>query len=323
MTPSDAADPAIPTLVDPSDRRWTGFAAAHPDALPFHSSSWLTTLRETYGFGAFVLMVVGRGGDVRGGVPLMEVKVPLRGSRWVALPFTDRCPPLVADPEAPRALADAVRRCSADAGAPLAEVRAPLAGWNQTAVATMHVLDLTRETSALLRGFSSAARRNVRKAQREGVVVRRAVREEDLVQVYYDLHLRTRRRLGVPVQPRRFFRSLWRHQLEPGHGQLLLASVGGRAVAGAVFLQAGGTVIYKYGASDERAWKLRPNNLLFWRGDPWRRRRGIPPHGLRTQRVPRHRPARVQGRPGSVEQPLVYSAPEGQDASLGPLGGAC
>jgi hypothetical protein len=41
--------------------------------------------------------------------------------------------------------------------------------------------------------------------------------------------------------------------LEPGQGRLLL-----------VFLSAGGTVIYKYGASDERAWRLHPNNILDW-----------------------------------------------------------
>jgi hypothetical protein len=41
--------------------------------------------------------------------------------------------------------------------------------------------------------------------------------------------------------------------LEPGHGRLLL-----------VFLSARSTVIYKYGASDERAWRLDPNNILDW-----------------------------------------------------------
>jgi CelD/BcsL family acetyltransferase involved in cellulose biosynthesis len=38
----------------------------------------------------------------------------------------------------------------------------------------------------------------------------------------------------------------------------------GRAVAAALFLAGNGTVIYKFGASDEAAWSLRPNHLLFW-----------------------------------------------------------
>jgi hypothetical protein len=52
--------------------------------------------------------------------------------------------------------------------------------------------------------------------------------------------------------------------LEPGHGRLLLGGAGDVPIAGAVFLSAGSTVIYKYGASDERAWRLDPNNILDW-----------------------------------------------------------
>ena len=35
-------------------------------------------------------------------------------------------------------------------------------------------------------------------------------------------------------------------------------------MAAAFFLAGNGTVIYKFGASDDAAWKLRPNHLLFW-----------------------------------------------------------
>jgi CelD/BcsL family acetyltransferase involved in cellulose biosynthesis len=65
------------------------------------------------------------------------------------------------------------------------------------------------------------------------------------------------------VQRRRFFSLLWQRVLEPGGGYVLLAHHEGRAVAGAVFLTAGRNVVYKYGASDERHWGVRPNHLLF------------------------------------------------------------
>jgi lipid II:glycine glycyltransferase (peptidoglycan interpeptide bridge formation enzyme) len=106
--------------------------------------------------------------------------------------------------------------------------------------------------------------RNIARAEREGVVVRRADARADLAEVFYDLHLRTRRRQGVPVQPHRFFRLLWDGLLEPGLGTLLLAYAGATPVAGAVFLAWNGTVVYKFGASDPAYWHLRPNNLLFW-----------------------------------------------------------
>jgi lipid II:glycine glycyltransferase (peptidoglycan interpeptide bridge formation enzyme) len=96
------------------------------------------------------------------------------------------------------------------------------------------------------------------------VRVETATSREGLTEVFYDLHAATRRRLGVPVQGRRFFELLWDRVLEPGGGSVLVASVGNEPIAAAVFLAAGDTVIYKFGASDADAWRLRPNNALFW-----------------------------------------------------------
>jgi len=97
-----------------------------------------------------------------------------------------------------------------------------------------------------------------------GLTVRLGDRPEDLVETFYRLHLKTRRRQGVPIQPRRFFHLLWRHAIATGLGSVLVVEAAGTPIAAAVFLQANGTVIYKFGASDEDAWSLRPNHLLFW-----------------------------------------------------------
>ncbi len=44
------------------------------------------------------------------------------------------------------------------------------------------------------------------------------------------------------------------------------ASAQGRPVAASVFLRAGAAAVYKFGASDERAWDCRPNHLVMWEG---------------------------------------------------------
>ena len=86
---------------------------------------------------------------------------------------------------------------------------------------------------------------------------------EDM-QRFYRLHLLTRRRPGVPVQPLRFLRAVWRHMAEPGPGFLALACTSDTPVAAALFLVHRQTLIYKYGASDASHWELKPNYLLFW-----------------------------------------------------------
>jgi CelD/BcsL family acetyltransferase involved in cellulose biosynthesis len=264
-TASSTAAAAGLVVVPPNDDRWLRLARDHPDALPFHRPEWLDVLAGCYGFRPFVAALGGADGELAGGLPLMEVRDPVRGRRWIGLPFTDRCPPLLTEPGLAGTLAAQLGALAAASGVRSVEVRAPFAGGGLSAapVAVTHELDLEPGADAVERGFSSMTRRNTRKARREGLELRVADTESDLTKVFYELHARTRRRLGVPVQPVRFFRALWRLGLDRGLGHELIVLHRGRPVAAAVFLHAAPTVVYKYGASDERAWAHRPNNLLF------------------------------------------------------------
>src|SRR5207249_9396422 len=55
----------------------------------------------------------------------------------------------------------------------------------------------------------------------------------------------------------------------PGHGFISLAYWNALPIAGAVFLAWNGRVIYKYSASRQEFWKLRPNNLVVWNAIRW------------------------------------------------------
>jgi CelD/BcsL family acetyltransferase involved in cellulose biosynthesis len=132
-----------------------------------------------------------------------------------------------------------------------------------------HTLRLDPDPARTFNRFKPNVRNKIRSAERSGVTIVRAEQEVDLTRTFYVLHVATRRRLGVPVQPRRYFSLLWRRVLEPGVGFLLIARAGGRPVAAAVFLAWGGTVIYKYGASDAASTNLRPNNAILWYAIDW------------------------------------------------------
>jgi CelD/BcsL family acetyltransferase involved in cellulose biosynthesis len=248
------------------DPRWRDLVEHHPSADAFNHPAWAETVASPYGFRVFVAARL-KDNAVAAGMPVVEVRAPLRAPRWISLPFTDRCVPLARDRTALEALTcdlDVARR---EAGVASVEVRAelPAPARPLSAHAVVHRLALgtsAEQTAALFR--RSHVLRNVRKAEREGVQVRIATEERDVTETYYRLHVATRRRQGVPVQPRRFFKQIWRRMLAPGLGFCLLAEVGGRTIAAAVFLAWNRTVTYKFGASDPRAWQLRPNNLIFW-----------------------------------------------------------
>jgi CelD/BcsL family acetyltransferase involved in cellulose biosynthesis len=262
-----------------NDARWADFVASAPAATPFHDPAWATVLAETYGLSVFALVALDEAGAVVAGAPWAEVRTLAGRRRWVSLPFTDACEPLAASPAALgrllRTLADADRALNA----PQLEIRARVdaTGWRVAADAVIHRLLLDSDIDALRSRFSrSQVVRNIARAEREGVRVRSATGERDL-EAFYALHVRTRRRQGVPVQPRRFLRSLWERVIQPGAGSILLADTGGDAVAGALFLHGPNTTIYKFGASDPPARQVRANHLLFWtairdsalRGERW------------------------------------------------------
>jgi CelD/BcsL family acetyltransferase involved in cellulose biosynthesis len=237
---------------------------------------------------------------------MLEVIGVRRQRSWISLPFTDYCPPLGAADDIAAHLVETSRA----AGIPRVEVRAALGApaVARRSAAVLHRRQLEPDADAVFRTFHrSQVQRNIRRAERSGITVRRGESASDLVDVFYGLHLRTRRRHGVPVQPRRFFELLWRYVLEPGSGFLLLAYAGSRPVAGAVFLTANQTIIYKYGASEQDGWHLRPNHLIFWTMIQWACQQGLTVLDLGRTDLDNHGLRQFKAGWGTVEQPLVYS----------------
>jgi CelD/BcsL family acetyltransferase involved in cellulose biosynthesis len=249
--------------IDLDDSRWLGFVAAQPDATPFHHPSWAAFLAETYGMGAFALASISDAGEIESGLPVIEV-VRLRRRRWVSLPYTDRLAPLLGSGGAGGGLPAALEIARRAAGVATVELRSDLPSAFAEDAAWLHLLRLHPDPAQVAAGMRSNVGRNIRKAERMGVEVTTGGSEDDLADAFYRLHVETRRRQGVPVQPRRFFSLFWRRLAEPGLATVLLGRVDGRPVAGAVFLTWNGTTIYKFGASDPTYADYRVNNLLMW-----------------------------------------------------------
>lgn len=259
------------TVMEVDDERWTSFAERVSGALPFHHPSWAQLLADCYGYRPFAL-VLQDGDGVAAGIPAIEIRTILGRRRWISLPFTDYLPPLARDERLIPSLVaelDAARRAEKIS---LVEMRTPLAGLRlcPQPAGFLHVLRLASDPASIFRTFKrSQVQQRIVKAEREGVTMRRGSLKEDLTHTFYELHLETRRRLGVPIQPRRYFELLWERILAPGRGFVLLAYWNAIPIAGAVFLAWNGTMTYKYSASRQEFWKLRPNNLVIWDAIRW------------------------------------------------------
>lgn len=270
VMPAPAQTP-FPTLVELSldDPRWRAFVQSVPTASPFHQPEWGRLIADCYRYDAFVCALQ-TGDQLVAGVPLIEAKIPLRGRRWISLPFTDSCEPLASDPSALAVLAAGLERKRQAAGVKRVEIRGALPGADARAQAVTHALELEPDADAVFARFKQkSVRHAIRQSERKGVTVRMGRTRDDLLGTFYSLHVATRRRLGTPVQPRRYFELLWERIIAPGHGFVLVAEANGAPIAAAVFLAANGEIVYKYSASDADAWSLRPNNALLWHAIRW------------------------------------------------------
>lgn len=257
--------------LEPGAPEWRALVEESPEATAFHHPAWSRALADAYGYPTVVLAAADPSGRLQAGAPLARVR-RLHRSTWVSLPFSDHCPPLARDAASRARLLAGLADWCTGRGAQV-EVRdggvsgAP--GWREVAVGARHVLALDGDPDALRAGFGATHRKRLRQAERSGLAVRFG-RSADDVAAFYRLHVATRRRQGVPVQPPRFFEALRRHVIGPGLGVVAIAGPpGGRPVAAYVLLTWNGTVIGKFHASDADAWGLRPNQLLYWAVIRW------------------------------------------------------
>jgi CelD/BcsL family acetyltransferase involved in cellulose biosynthesis len=259
--------------IDPiSDPDWLAFVERSPTAEIFHHPRWLALLRAQYGYKFRAYCIVdGRG--IEAGIPIARIESRLTGRRLVALPFSDVCSPALArgaDPAAldtlGRALAEEARRSGLELIVHGSLPSAPEAFVQRGFL--RHLLQLAGDPAEVERRYSkSQIKRGIKKAKREGLRWERRT-DAAALDAFYALHVKTRRKLGVPTQPRRFIRR-FEELFAAGLGFVALILDGGRPIAAAVFLTHSGTVTYKYGASDARRLGKRPNNLLFSEAIRW------------------------------------------------------
>jgi Acetyltransferase (GNAT) domain len=262
---ADQAAPLVEVASPLETSGWDEWALGHENVSFFHSSWWASVLSRCYGFPLryVTLVEAGRPTSV---MPMAEVTSPLTGRRGVGLPFSDICPPLTERSSQVTELFSAVIEHGRRAGWKYFEIRGGLGASEAFPSAChfhVHVLDLERSSEELFASFKDATRRNVRKAEREGV----ECEVSDSLDAFWSFHrmfCETRRRHGLPPPPRRFFRMLHDVVIAPGHGRVALARHRGRPVAGAVFGRFGAQALFKYGGSDMQSQHLRAVNLLFW-----------------------------------------------------------
>jgi hypothetical protein len=258
-------------IVDPVNYLdWDDLLIRNGDHNYFHSSSWAKVLEYTYGHRAVYHAILGESG-IQALVPLMEIRSVLFGKRGVSLPYTDHCPPFQSKDGNVSILLTKTIEYGVRCGWKYIEWRdgkhfhADVAPWE---LYDVHEVDLDRSEAEIYSTLEASNRRNIRNSMRQGVSIHFSWSMSSF-QRFCQLHLLTRKRHGLPIQPQAFFNNLFAHAISQNRGVVALALHHNRAIAGALFLYYGNTALFKFGASDKRYQHLRPNNLLMWEAIRW------------------------------------------------------
>jgi hypothetical protein len=267
-------------VIDPlKDMRWTRFIETHPSASLFHSVPWLEALRRTYGYEPVVYTSCPPGQDLTDGIAFCRVESWLTGRRFVSVPFSDHCEPLSTDHAWRGPLIDALEEYARRRKFRYVELRPlqqqdDLGGQFQiSSTYCFHQLDLTPGVEALFRNLhKDSTQRKIHRAERERLAYQEG-RSGALLNDFYFLLQLSRRRHGVPPQPR-----AWFSNLVQGFGESLTIRVAYREkqpIAAILTIGYKNTLVYKFGGSDARFHNLGGMQLVLWKSIVQARRDGL------------------------------------------------
>jgi hypothetical protein len=263
----------ITTINSHKDPRWDEFVKRHPDGWLYHLSAWKRVLEMSFGHirGYCLVIIDQENNRIIAGLPIFFVTSWLTGKRMVSMPFSTLATPLVsADDQLPvllsaaRALCES-RRCSRLEIRTMRSFSGSVpAGFSEVSGYCHHAIDLSQPLEVLYKKLDrSCVRQRITRAEANNLSVQKGNSDSDL-RDFYRLYLMTRRRVGRPGQPFRFFQSIWNEFHASGLCELIFACKDGKRLAGLLLLKYKKRVSAEWAASDDVYKNLSPNQFLFW-----------------------------------------------------------
>jgi hypothetical protein len=244
------------------DSRWLEFINKFPRSNIFHHPSWLKLLSIQYKFDTFAICSIDADETIKAALPLCEIK-GINGRKWISLPFTDYVEPLFDSEENMDEIIDHLITNQTEKKVDSIEIRYRNDAFFNFSNEFYHILELeNKNEQEIFNSLKDSHKRNIKKSKKEGLTGEILYSKES-VNEFYLLHLKTRKKQGVPIQPKSFFNNMYEELIKNGLGFVVLVKKENKALATGLFLGFNRTLTYKYGASDPDELLLRPNNLMF------------------------------------------------------------
>jgi lipid II:glycine glycyltransferase (peptidoglycan interpeptide bridge formation enzyme) len=261
--PPDALIPEAGELGWLNIDQWQAFVDGHPDSSIFHHRNWLELLREEYGFELHIPAVI-ESGQVRAAIPFLKTRSLRLKKKLISLPFADYLQILADDQSTLVKLCQWIgEEFRGHADSVVIRGDQPIPGFESASQNVRHEVFTDLPLEQLESRFASAIRRNINKGRREQLEFQKRT-DDRAMDEFYRLQVLTRKKLGVPVQSRSYFRRLNDKLIKPGLGFVGIVTRHNVPIAAGVMLGFNGRLTYKYAASEPSALEFRPNDWLVY-----------------------------------------------------------
>lgn len=275
--------------------------------LIFQDSSWHSVLEKTYNLKIEKIdykTCCNKSDLIISDIPFVIKK---RGnlSKYIALPFSDYCG--FSGEDFSNELLEYLK--SKHNENLFIEIREKVESENfvKDLVGYKHFLDLSPDLEEIFQSFKKTqVQQPIQKSIRDGLISEVKNDYSSLIK-FYELHLITRRKLGVPIQPKKFFYHLWEEILNKELGYVVLVTYDKKVISAGVFCGIGNTITYKFSASHPAYLHYRPNNLMLWTGIQEAKRRGFEIFDFGRTDLDTEGLRKFKLGWGTVEEPLYYS----------------
>jgi len=247
--------------------------ADHPLGSVYQHTTFGKVITSTFGhIEPYYMALLDKGGRCLGGLALFLVKSWLTGNRLVSIPWACYGDPMtnsVGEFEtlfkevlelAQRVKASYVEIKTRNTAGLLADANLMIPVYYNKS----HFLDLTKELSAVWNGFHrSSVKQKIRRAERNGIRVRFARSEQEVIS-FYQVFGKNRRRLGLPPQKPEYFQNIWKYMVPLGLAQFWVAHQHNQLVGGLCTFTFKETVVLGYIATEGSLRRDGVGQYLFW-----------------------------------------------------------
>ena len=242
---------------------WKEFVNENPKSTIYHTPEWVSVLEKTFDYRPKHLFAIDDSEKILGFIPMFHVKSKIFGSRLSCLPFSHICG-FIGEEKVKKEILNEAIEISEKLKSKL-EIR-DLVDDNifQTIGGFYtYVLRLSEDLKEIWKKMDKGSVRwAIKKASKEGVLVEQIL-DLSALREFIELNFITKKNLGVPAHPSRFFENLFK-ELEDNM-RLYLAKFKNEVIGGGLFLYFKDTVLYGYGASNPKYLKLHPNHAILWK----------------------------------------------------------